>query len=121
MKEPTMIKQTLEQRISTVLTDDNSKSSVIGALIDETETAMGTIFVCLLPFFPFRGACRIAGVNLADSSRFCSSHLFDDLAGLFLKRVRSGVVPYGTAFKPRIRLSVARIEPGCGMMAALSP
>jgi hypothetical protein len=91
MKEPTMIKQTLEQRISTVLTDDNSKSSVIGALIDETETAMGTIFVCLLPFFPFRGACRIAGVNLADSSRFCSSHLFDDLAGLFLKRVRSGV------------------------------
>jgi hypothetical protein len=39
-----------------------------------------TIFVCLLPF-PFRGACRIAGVDLADTSRFCSNHLFDDLAG----------------------------------------
>jgi hypothetical protein len=41
MKEPTMTKQiTLEQRISTVLTDDNSKSSVIAALIAETETAI---------------------------------------------------------------------------------
>ena len=36
-----MTKQTtLEQRISTVLTDDNSESSVIAALIAETETAI---------------------------------------------------------------------------------
>jgi hypothetical protein len=41
MKEPIMTKQaTLEQRISTVLTDDNRKSSVIAALIAETETAV---------------------------------------------------------------------------------
>jgi hypothetical protein len=41
MKEPTMTKQiTFEQRISTVLTDDNSKSSVIAALVAETETAI---------------------------------------------------------------------------------
>jgi hypothetical protein len=36
-----MTKQTtLEQRIGTVLTDDNSKSSVIAALVAETETAI---------------------------------------------------------------------------------
>ena len=36
-----MSKQTtLEQRISTVLTEDNSNSSVIAALIAETETAI---------------------------------------------------------------------------------
>ena len=36
-----MTKQTtLEQRISTVLTDDNSESSVIASLIEETETAI---------------------------------------------------------------------------------
>jgi hypothetical protein len=41
MKEPIMTKQTtLEQRIGTVLTDDNSKSPVIAALIGETETAI---------------------------------------------------------------------------------
>jgi hypothetical protein len=41
MKEPTMTKQTtLEQRISTVLTDDNSESSAIASLIEETETAI---------------------------------------------------------------------------------
>jgi len=41
MKEPTMTKQmTLEQRISTVFTGDYSKSSVIAALIAETEPAM---------------------------------------------------------------------------------
>jgi hypothetical protein len=32
----------------------------------------------LLPFFPFRGACRIAGVDLADTSRFCSSQTHRD-------------------------------------------
>jgi hypothetical protein len=39
MKESIM--KTLEQRISTALTDDNSESSVIAALIEETETAIG--------------------------------------------------------------------------------
>jgi hypothetical protein len=41
MKEPTMTKQTtLEQRIGAVLTDDYTKSSVIAALVAETETAI---------------------------------------------------------------------------------
>jgi hypothetical protein len=41
MKEITMTKQmTLEQRIGTVLTNDNSKSSVIAAVIDETVAAI---------------------------------------------------------------------------------
>jgi hypothetical protein len=34
----------------------------------------------MLPFFPFRGACRIAGVDLADTSRFCSNQTHRDEA-----------------------------------------
>ena len=71
-------------------------------MLSDLDTLPGTIFICLLPFFPFRGACR-AGVDLADTSRFCSSQTHRDEAP-------AGVAASGPDFPPE-RCSMIRLRP----------